>query len=460
MAFSTLRRQLYFRYFNLRGSLMPQYYRALVKADEAGVPTHCAREQLLKLLAHCRDNVPYYQNIMAALGNGQAEDPHRYLQQMPILTKDKIRDNFTALQSADLESRQWYYYTSGGSTGEPVRLIQDREYRDHSIALVMLHSRWAGREVGEPEVYLWGSEKELFEGTIGWKAYLMSRLANARLLNAFSMTPERMREYIRELNKRPPKLIIAYAEALYGLAKFATDEAISVRPQKTIITTAGTLYPFMEKTVREVFQSPIFNRYGTREVGIIAGQCPAFAGLHVPPTGVYIEIVDEDGKPVPPGVEGNILVTSLINYAMPLVRYRIGDRGVLAADGSCTCGRNGQLLAKVTGRVKDNFRTRSGRIIPGIYFVHMIGVVLNKGDIKKFQIIQKNYDLLVLKIVKQQSGDKPDLKEIIEAIGKVMDVGCRIEVEYVDDIKPTASGKYRYTISELPELTDTLTVSG
>ena len=124
------------------------------------------------------------------------------------------------------------------------------------------------------------------------------------------------------------------------------EKSLPIRPQVAIMTSAGTLHPLMREKIETAFQCKVFNRYGSREVGDIASECEAHAGLHVFPSGNYIEIVDDQGHPVPNGEEGNILVTNLYNYAMPLIRYYIGDRGVLSRSDRCACGRQGQISGK------------------------------------------------------------------------------------------------------------------
>jgi phenylacetate-CoA ligase len=153
---------------------------------------------------------------------------------------------------------------------------------------------------------------------------------------------------------------------------------------------------------------------------------------------------------VPPGEEGRILVTSLANYAMPLIRYEIGDRGALAPAPACPCGRIGQILQAVSGRLSDNFRTASGKVIPGEYFIHLLGVVLNSGSIERFQVIQHDYDAVTVKIVQAKNLNHIPTQEIEDKIKVVMGQSCAVAVELVDDIPPSASGKYLYTVSEVP----------
>lgn len=443
-----IRKILYYGAHQLMlGSALGTVYERYLAADAQGVPTATTKESLVQLLRHCQHHVPYYAKLMAQTGGDYTTDPMRYLQTLPLLTKTLIRQNSDALRSSDLTQRRWIYNTSGGSTGEPVRFIQDRQYCDHQMAIQMLSFDWAGRAFGQSAVRIWGSERDILQGGMGWKMRTLNTLTNDRYFNAFRMSPERMRTFLAELNAKPPQLIVAYTQAIYELARFAEKEGIPVARQKSILTSAGTLYPFIREQIERVFGCKVFNRYGSREVGDIACECDAHAGLHVFPWGTYVEIVDEAGNPVPAGVEGNIVVTSLINYAMPLVRYAIGDRGILSPDRICACGRQGQILAKVTGRNVDAFRTKEGVLIDGEYFTHLLYF---RSWVQRFQVVQQDLSTIVFKVVKTAAdATEQELTEIVQNTRVVMGADCQVDFQFLADIPPAASGKYRYTISEV-----------
>lgn len=439
-----IRKFIYFNYASLRGANFPQLYKRFIKENLSSISPELTKKLLVKLILHCKKSVPYYANLMSQICTEEIfeQKPEFYLYNLPILTKDIIRTNFEQLKSIDLGQRKWYLNTSGGSTGEPIKLIQDWEYNDRSTAISLLYSYLVGREIGEPEVYLWGSERDVFQGTMGWKANFFNFLSNSTYMNAFQMTPQRMREFIQLLNTKLPKLIIAYAQAIYELAKFTEDEQISVVPQKAIITSAGTLYPWMREKIETVFQCNVFNRYGSREVSNIACEQPGHEGLWVAPWGNYVEIVDDDNNPVPAGIEGNILITSLTNFAMPLIRYKIGDRGTLSPE----CGA-GQILQQVSGRNVDMFKTQDGTLIDGEYFTHLLYF---KDWVQKFQFIQKSYSEIFIKIIKSNLDYQPEeLDDIVAKCKILMGENCAVTFEFVNDIPPSISGKYRYTISEV-----------
>ena len=444
-----VRKSIYFSYKHAVGSSFPLLYEDLVRQDRIGVAPDTTNRLLVQLLAHCQRSVPYYADIMKQVGDDFEQDPASYLLRFPILTKELIRTHSEQLKSHDLSQRKWYFNTSGGSTGEPVKLIQDRDYGNRSNALQEFYSSWAGAGVGDSIVYLWGSERDILEGSFGaeLKKLIIKSLLRKTYLNAFRMTPEKMNEFINILNTRHPKLIIAYVDSIFELARFAEREKIAIRPQSAIITSAGTLTPFMREKIEAVFQCKVFNRYGSREVSDIAGECAAHRGLHVFPWGCYVEVVDEAGNRLPAGTEGNIVVTCLSNFAMPLIRYQIGDRGILSADSSCPCGRGGQILERILGRNDDIFETKDGTQIEGGYF----GLLLySRPWVWKCQVIQKDYSSILFKIKQSEYDYEPEeLTDIIHKTRVIMGKDCHVDFEFVDDIPTSPSGKYRYILSEI-----------
>ena len=206
----------------------------------------------------------------------------------------------------------------------------------------------------------------------------------------------------------------------------------------------------MREKIERVFQCHVYNRYGSREVGDIACERPGYRGLWVAPWGNYVEIIDSEGRRVPDGDEGDIAITSLTNFAMPLVRYRIGDRGVLAPRQGAERARHGQVLEGVLGRSGDMFRGKSGQFIHGGYFMVML---FFRDWIRKYQVIQKDPSRVVFRIV-SVGTDHPqtELDEITAKTRLALGDDCEVSFEFVDDIPASGSGKFRYIVSEVTTL--------
>jgi phenylacetate-CoA ligase len=189
-------------------------------------------------------------------------------------------------------------------------------------------------------------------------------------------------------------------------------------------------------------------------MGDIACECGIHNGLHVCMPTHHVEILRTDGSVCGPGELGEIIVTSLINYAMPLIRYRIGDMGMWAKV-PCSCGRNWPLLKRISGRVTDVFTKKDGGIVSPEYLIHLIGVELNSGWVRKYQVVQEAHENLRVLIQPMKSVSDPncyykkETENISNKIRLAMGHDCRIDYEFVKSIAPTASGKYRYTISKV-----------
>jgi phenylacetate-CoA ligase len=444
-----LRKWLYFNMVGLRGQRLGAHYERFLREDRNGIAPDTTKRLLTQLLAHCRESVPYYARVMRDLGDSYYEDPEEYLKHVPVLTKSTIRAHFDELKSADLSRRKWYFNWTGGSTGEPLRFIQDREYSAWSGAIALLYSKLVGRETGESAMYLWGSPRDMPGGTENWRARLVNGLTNTTFLSVSEMAPVHMRDKLHTLNTKRPKLIVAYAGAMYHLAKFAERNGLMITPQTAVITSGETLYPHMRDAIERVFQCKVFNRYGSREVGDIACERPGVEGLWVAPWGNYAEIVNSEGNRVPDGTRGEILVTSLSNYAMPFLRYRIEDCGVLSPRESNDGGRHGQVLEDVLGRTVERYRNRHGILIDS----GKLMVLLYYRDwISKYQVIQKSHSHIVYRIVKAPPGPQPDeLEEISEKTRLIMEDDVDVTFQLVDEIVASDSGKYRFIISEVVE---------
>jgi phenylacetate-CoA ligase len=258
--------------------------------------------------------------------------------------------------------------------------------------------------------------------------------------------------FVQKIDDFHPKFIVGYPSVVYLLARFIEREGRLRFKPKAIITGGEQLYEYQKELINKTFECDTYNNYSSWEVHNIAGECAKHMGLHIAAESIILEVVDDVGSPLPYGSEGRILLSNLHNYAMPLIRYDIGDLGILSYE-LCSCGRGLPLLSKLSGRTTDVIRTRAGRSIPGIAlpsrFLAGLGV-------EQFQILQESYDVITIKLVleKEYVQDNRDkLTEEIKAqyqsiFGKDVD----ITIQFVDQISNTAAGKRRTVISSLPEV--------
>ncbi|WP_396621469.1 phenylacetate--CoA ligase family protein [Marinobacter sp. W-8] len=413
-------------------------------------------ESLCGILLHAFQHVAYYRDCLLRAGfddNEIRNDPVAALGALPLLDKRILREHFEALKSDDLASRNWHVNTSGGSTGEPARFIQDSEYHLYGMAGKALFDVWTGYKAGEPRVILWGSERDLLVGRETVKARVGRFLRNEVPLNTFRMSEQDLRHFVDVINEVRPVQITAYVESAFELARYVEQRGLKIHSPTAILTSAGTLFPHMRELIEKVFQARVFNRYGSREVGDVACNCREQDGLHVNPYTHHVEILREDGTPCVPGEIGEVVVTSLTNRAMPLLRYRIGDLASWA-EQACECGRAWPLMQEVAGRVNSILKTRNGTFATAALSTMMYFKDSEKtkpfSSFGRYQLVQKGLDHLVVRLLLENEAlfaeEKPLLIHNIKA---VFGNDIILDVETPTSLPSNPSGKHIYIWSEV-----------
>ena len=258
------------------------------------------------------------------------------------------------------------------------------------------------------------------------------------------LTESALHNFHKALLGYKPRIIQAYASAAVLFARFL--EANGLRPHRphAIVTSAEVLEDADRALVERVFGCRVFNRYGCREVSVIASECEARQGLHVMAEGLVIEIETPTG-PAAPGQVGSVLVTDLLNHAMPLIRYRIGDLASWAA-GTCSCGRHLPRFERVAGRVTDFLSGADGRLVSGVFLATY--VVGHRPSLGQVQIHQREKGVVIYRI-KPGTGFNPDSDRdyLVTATRAHLGGNTRVEVELTDSLPAEPSGKYLFSHS-------------
>jgi phenylacetate-CoA ligase len=199
--------------------------------------------------------------------------------------------------------------------------------------------------------------------------------------------------------------------------------------------------------MERVYKSPVYDQYGSCEVHYLAAECQIKDGLHILSDIRHIEFVNEQGKALAePDIMGDVVVTDLINYAAPLIRYRNGDRGSYKKT-KCSCGNVLPLMNRVTGRVTDMILLPDGRKVAGDYFTTVFDPYVD--EVGKFQVHQKTKDLICIKIVMRKPEAFESIKaKLIKDFRTITRNLAELHFDQVDYIEHDR-GKYRYVISEV-----------
>jgi len=441
-----VRRLIYPRLIRRWHPSAKQYLEELKKYEFSSVEEVEAVQfaRLKKILKHAAENVPYYRNLFCEKGL-QVDDirSRKDFEQIPILTKSTLQSESENLCAEDRDKSLGLRNASGGSTGKPVQFFQDKDYWDRAYASQWLVESWWGIRPGDRTASLWGADRDIPEQS--WRERLTSELEQRRMCNAFALSENGMERFAEMLMKWQPRHVTGYASALEIFAKFLREkELLRIRPV-AVKATADVLDVERRKLIEEAFGCPVYNFYGSREINNLAAECPARSGLHINSLTRHIEIVDDSGEAVPPGVPGRILLTDLTNYFMPLLRYEIEDVGSWS-DKNCNCGRPFPLLAKIWGRSSDFIVTPEGKLIHSIFFTHLF---YDMPDVALFQVNQKNiHSVDVYLVLRPGLTEYPERlldKRLQQAFGRQM----RFAVQVVPKIDRPPSGKHRFTVSSV-----------
>jgi phenylacetate-CoA ligase len=406
------------------------------------------RDKLQRLLDYAYAYVPYYHRLFDQVGFKPPDllaDP-AFFQKIPTLNKTLIRENFDDLLTTESRRRkQMRRDTTGGSTGQPLVFMIDADVRDYMTAYLHHHLGWTGWQFGQPHVYIWGAGFEI-ETMQSLRAKLMDWLLNRFITNAYVLSEETMSAFALQVRRRRPRLLVGYPSSLYHFAEFVRERGFDDIQFEAIVSSAEVLYPAQRQFIESVFSGKMFDRYGTREVGAIGYECEAHKGLHVIVGNNYVEIL-KDGQPVDVGEAGEVVVTNLNNYSMPFIRYCTEDVAAWHADDNCPCGRAHPMMEVVQGRRVDMFKTKDDRAVWGGF----ASLMFDMEGVKRFQLVQKSLDHVVVRIVKDAPLDEARLAEIERTVHIALGDDVNVEFEYPDEITIEGSGKYRYTISEIHE---------
>ena len=402
--------------------------------------------RLRALLAHAYDRCPFYRRRMdrAGLRPGDVLRPDD-LRALPPLEKREIQEHGDEMVAAGWPRADLIENQTGGSTGTPVRFFLGRDRKCSRAAATLRHNRWAGWEVGDRAAVIWGAPRD--RPAPGVRARVRGALLREPLwLDTACLTEQSMRAFHAALHEYRPKIVQAYARSAALFARFLRAAGLEAPRAHALVTSAEVLEPEDRSVLEEVFGCPVFNRYGCREVSVVASECGAHSGLHVMAEGLYVEVETPAG-PAAPGQAGAVLVTDLLNHAMPLIRYRIGDLGAWAA-GDCPCGRGLPRLESVAGRSTDFLVGADGRLVSGVYLATY--VVAQRPSLGQVQIHQDRAGAVVYR-VRPGRDFRPaeDVAYLRAATRDHLGAGAEADAELVDDLPAEPSGKFLFSRSSV-----------
>jgi len=440
-----MRKQIYQIYSLITGKDWQKYSDYLEQSQwwEYGRIRKFQWNRLKSILEHAYSNVPYYTEKFRKAGI-KPDDIKNFddIRKIPFLTKSDIHSKYNQLLAID-KKRKVEVCSTSGTTGNPRRIVVDYDACAQYRALARRNLRWYGIEILSRYGKIWGMP---LAGKSFWQEKLKDYILNCIRLDIFDLSDSSLEEFYHRCKRLHPLYLYGYTSGIYRFAQYLEGKKGSAKELglKIVVATSEVIYDFQRELIERVFCCKVVAEYGAVETGIIAYECPN-GNLHITPENVYIEIV-EGNDPVPLNVYGEVIITNLSNYAMPIIRYRLGDISALY-NQRCPCGVNPgfPLLRPVLGRTVDLSHHEAIEIYYAIYYA-MKGRIKAKA-IKEYQLVKLNEKNYILRIVKGSQFNINTPTRISENICQALKGRIRVQIEHVDFIEREQSGKTRYLIS-------------
>jgi phenylacetate-CoA ligase len=390
--------------------------------------------QFTRLLRHAYDHCAFYRRKLSAIGMlpDDVKTPHD-IAKVPTTTKEEIQEWMRDF-IADNVSGPLLKDMTGGSTGSPMVFYYDEDRLDSRNAAAIRHNRWTGWDIGDKMAVLWGAPRDLASGSM--KARVRDWILDRRvMLDASSIDDERMRAFHERLMFHQPNFVLAYANTMTLFARFLRDAGLEAPRPKAIITSGEVLTTENRTLIESTFECRVFNRYGCREFAVIASECGHHRGMHINAENLLVDVV-----------AGEIVITDLKNFAMPMIRYRTRDAGALIP-GVCDCGRGLPLLEVSGGRVTEFLTAVAGQKVSGIVLATY--VITSVVGIRQIQFEQDRKDRVKARVVRRSEWSDDSSKTLIAQVRGYLGAAMTVDIEFVESIPLEPSGKYRFSISTL-----------
>ncbi len=398
------------------------------------------------LQAGFRD-VPFYQEMQRQLGCSPqdfrcVEDIRR----LPLLDKSAVRGNEDCFLNRQFQKSRLSAGFTSGTTGTPLQLFETRESFSKRWAFVCRLRSWAGLPdaLHPRRAQFTGRNIVPTRQVAGRRVYWRRNLPDRSLLfSTTHLSTATASAYAARLRRYNPDLVDGYPSALLVLARLSQSGGLELCHPKAIITSAETLTDDDRSELEQAFGSRVFNQYAASEPSCFWCDCE-YGVMHISPEYGISELLRPDGSPAAPGEEGEVVVTSFLNPAMPLIRYRLGDTAVAGPAGQCECGRRMPRIQRVVGRTDDLIfvpeRGYVGRLDP--VFKELHGIV-------EAQIVQESADRLKVLLVPDARFDKRLQALLVHNLRAKVGEKISIEVKTVERIPRGPNGKFRAVVSRI-----------
>ena len=404
--------------------------------------------KLQRLIQHAYVHVPHYRDSMRRAGlDPGAVTGLEDVRLLPLLTKDDVRKRLYFDLFADNHDKgRMLRIATSGSTGEPFVTYGDQYQLEFRFATTLRALEWTGWRFGDRQARLWHqtigmSRLEILRERVD--AFFMRRM----FVPAFELSADQLAHFVGRIRKHRPVVVDGYAESLNFLATYVREGGDPGFRVPAIISSAQSLPEQSRDAVEQAFGARVHDKYGSREFSGIAYECGQSRNHHVMDESYLVELL-VDGRPAQPGEIGEVVITDLNNFSVPLIRYRIGDLAV-AVDPTtpCPCGRHLSPVGRIEGRTQAIVHCANGTWLPGSFFLHVLKDY--EYAVRFFQVYQAEPGAFTLRIVQNSRFTQEALAELLAELRTYTGEDTAIDVEFVDEIPLLRTGKRSPVVSDV-----------
>ena len=385
---------------------------------------------LRRIVARARQTVPFYAAYPSL--NGRPADE---LKQLPVVTREMVRSDPESFVSRDVSAADRIRVATTGTTGASLKVWYSPQVARRSWAFRMRQWAWAGLEPRRPRLTFFGSRVVPPDRNQG--PYWITNLLECQILaSIFHLSDRTAADYLGFLRRHRNWVLEGFPSVLGILADFVLQSGEPI-PMRVVFTDGEPLYPFLREKIEKAFVARVWDSYGMTEHCGLIQQCE-HSRMHLIPEYGYLEILDAENRPVRPGEEGYLVWTSLVNDTMPLIRYRVGDRGCWLARSDCPCGRSFPLVVPTITRESDLLRCPDGRI----FSPRALNQLLKDSYAFRFcQFLQEAPDRVMVRAVAGNGKAAEELADVRLHMQKLLGSGVQVTAQLAAEPIVRAGGK-------------------
>lgn len=401
-------------------------------------------EKLRFLILHCFQNVPYYKEIFHQLRLKPNDiQTVKDLYKLPSLTRKDVQQNRDKLLATNHKTFRSQKRSTGGTTGEPVKYYSDLD--SWSLHWALKYRAWekGGYRIGDKVAILGGTlvipEEEKRLNHLVW-----NKLNRFYPLPTSHVNDKILARFADQILKKNIQCLRGYPSSISAFSEYCVNNNIRLEI-RSVITTAEVLFDTTRELIRNVFSPVIIDTYGCGDGGGNANTCSAECGFHVSMESAVWEVCTPQGIPVNENESGELTLTSLSNFAMPLLRYQPGDLIENSFDfKTCSCGSKLPRIKRIIGKSTDILRFQNGMSLSGPAFPQLFRLF----PLIQWQLVQNELNSLDVNIIPSPEYSNKDGEEILRLMKCHCGEGVEVRLNRVKEIEVPLSGKQRIIINK------------